>query len=126
MAARSVPADHPPFAALPVSFVTVGGAEERLAVHVAGRLVDDRLSVVCLLRYTLNVTTVSGISVVSDPTASEPKYELLQADRVYTVATTDYLANVATGTLLVTFANSDCTSALVKYLRKSAQALGAL
>ena len=56
MAARSVPADHPPFAALPVRFVTVGGAEERLAVHVAGRLADDRLPVVCLPGYTRNMS----------------------------------------------------------------------
>ena len=56
MAARSVPADHPPFAALPVRFVTVGGAEERLAVHVAGRLADDRLPVLCLPGYTRNMS----------------------------------------------------------------------
>ena len=58
---------------------------------------SDNFAVTSGVRYTLNVNTVSGISVVSDPLAKEPKYELLQSDRVYTVATTDYLANVAAG-----------------------------
>lgn len=58
---------------------------------------SDNFAVTSGVRYTLNVNTVSGIAVVSDPLAKEPKYELLQSDRVYTVATTDYLANVAAG-----------------------------
>ena len=58
---------------------------------------SDNFAVTAGVRYTINVTQVSGISVLSDPTAKEPKYELLQSDRVYTVATTDYLANVAAG-----------------------------
>lgn len=58
---------------------------------------SDNFAVTSGVRYTLNLTRVSGVSVVSDPLAKEPKYELLQSDRVYTVATTDYLANVATG-----------------------------
>jgi pimeloyl-ACP methyl ester carboxylesterase len=54
--ARPIPTDHPPFAALPVRFVTVAGANERLAVHVAGRLGAGRTPLLCLPGYTRNMT----------------------------------------------------------------------
>lgn len=54
--ARPIPTDHPPFAALPVRFVTVAGANERLAVHVAGRLGEGRTPLLCLPGYTRNMT----------------------------------------------------------------------
>jgi pimeloyl-ACP methyl ester carboxylesterase len=54
--ARPIPPDHPPFAALPVRFMTVGGAGARLAVHVAGRLGAGRTPLLCLPGYTRNMT----------------------------------------------------------------------
>jgi pimeloyl-ACP methyl ester carboxylesterase len=54
--ARPIPTDHPPFAALPVRLVTVAGANERLAVHVAGRLGEGRTPLLCLPGYTRNMT----------------------------------------------------------------------
>lgn len=56
MAARNIPADHPPFTALPVRFVTVGTASERVAVHVAGRLGEGWLPLLCVAGYTRNMT----------------------------------------------------------------------
>jgi pimeloyl-ACP methyl ester carboxylesterase len=53
---RPIPPDHPPFAALPVRFVTAGGANERLAVHIAGRLGEERPPLLCLPGYTRNMT----------------------------------------------------------------------
>lgn len=55
MARRTVPADHPPFAALPVRLVTVGGPDERIAVHVAGVMAPGRTPLVCLAGYTRNI-----------------------------------------------------------------------
>jgi len=54
--ARPIPPDHPPFTALPVRFVTVAGANERLAVHIAGRLGVGRTPLLCLPGYTRNMT----------------------------------------------------------------------
>jgi pimeloyl-ACP methyl ester carboxylesterase len=56
MAVRAFPTDHPPFAALPVRMITVGRADDRLAVHVAGRLTSNRLPLVCLPGYTRNMS----------------------------------------------------------------------
>ena len=56
MATRTFPANHPPFAALPVRMITVGRADERLAVHVAGRLGGGRTPLLCLPGYARNMS----------------------------------------------------------------------
>lgn len=55
MARRPIPTDHPPFAALPVTMVTVGNAGSQIAVHVAGRLGPDRVPVICVPGYNRNM-----------------------------------------------------------------------
>ena len=52
---RTVPADHPPFAALPVTHVTLA-AKLRVAVHVAGTLSSRRVPVVCIPGYQRNMS----------------------------------------------------------------------
>jgi len=44
--ARPLPADHKPFEGLPVTHVTVGSADERIAIHLSGRLSPNRMPVV--------------------------------------------------------------------------------
>jgi pimeloyl-ACP methyl ester carboxylesterase len=56
MPRREIPADHPPFAALPVRLITVGAADQRLAVHVAGQLGGGRVPVVCVPGYARNMS----------------------------------------------------------------------
>lgn len=55
MPRRLLPADHKQFAALPVTMVTVGGAGEQIAVHVAGRLGPGRMPIVCVPGYNRNM-----------------------------------------------------------------------
>lgn len=52
---RTVPAEHPAFAALPVTHVALA-AGRRAAVHVAGRLSSRRLPVVCIPGYQRNMS----------------------------------------------------------------------
>lgn len=52
---RTVPADHPAFATLPVTHVTLA-AGVRAAVHVAGRLSSQRLPVICIPGYQRNMS----------------------------------------------------------------------
>ena len=52
---RTIPADHPPFAPLPVTHVTLG-ARLRAAVHVTGTLSSERLPVVCIPGYQRNMS----------------------------------------------------------------------
>jgi pimeloyl-ACP methyl ester carboxylesterase len=52
---RVVPAEHPPFAALPVRHVTVGTPADRMAVHVAGTLMPGTVPLICLAGYTRNM-----------------------------------------------------------------------
>jgi pimeloyl-ACP methyl ester carboxylesterase len=52
---RAIPADHPAFASLPISHVTLAGGL-RAAVHVAGRLSSRRLPVVCIPGYQRNMS----------------------------------------------------------------------
>ena len=52
---RTVPADHPAFADLPVTYVTLA-AGLRAAVHVAGNLSSRRLPVVCIPGYQRNMS----------------------------------------------------------------------
>ena len=52
---RTVPVDHPAFAGLPVSHVTLA-AGLRAAVHVSGNLSSRRLPVVCIAGYQRNMS----------------------------------------------------------------------
>ena len=52
---RTVPADHPAFAGMPVTMVTLG-AGLSAAVHVAGTLSSRRLPVVCIAGYQRNMS----------------------------------------------------------------------
>lgn len=60
MAARVAPADHPLFASLPVTMITVDGGEDRIAVHVSGRLSSGRVPIVCIPGYQRNMTDYAG------------------------------------------------------------------
>ncbi|MEO6395268.1 MAG: alpha/beta hydrolase, partial [Devosia sp.] len=53
---RTVPADHPPFTALPVQMIAVGHASEQMAVHVAGHLYAGRVPLICVPGYQRNMT----------------------------------------------------------------------
>jgi pimeloyl-ACP methyl ester carboxylesterase len=65
--ARTVPADHKALVALPVQLVTVGAARERMAVHVAGRLGDGRLPVVCIAGYNRNMADWTDLVRLARP-----------------------------------------------------------
>lgn len=52
---RSVPADLPVYAHLPVRQVTIGPADESMAVHIAGRLGNGRAPIVCVAGYQRNM-----------------------------------------------------------------------
>ncbi|MBF0679707.1 MAG: alpha/beta hydrolase [Devosia sp.] len=53
---RSVPADHPPFAELPVSMIETRDTRVRMAVHIAGSLSDPRPPLVCLAGLNRNMS----------------------------------------------------------------------
>jgi pimeloyl-ACP methyl ester carboxylesterase len=53
--ARPLPTEHTPFDGLPVTQVTVGRADERIAVCLSGRLGPKRLPVVCVPGYNRNM-----------------------------------------------------------------------
>lgn len=53
---RRIPADHPAFAGLPVTMVTLGRGAERAAVHVSGRFSPERTPLVCLAGYHRNMS----------------------------------------------------------------------
>jgi pimeloyl-ACP methyl ester carboxylesterase len=55
MPLRPLPDDHPAFAALPVTMLTIGDAGSEMAVHVAGRLGPGRLPVICVPGYNRNM-----------------------------------------------------------------------
>ena len=55
MPKRPLPAEHKPFAALPVTPITVGDSSEQIAVHVAGQLGPDRVPVICVPGYNRNM-----------------------------------------------------------------------
>jgi pimeloyl-ACP methyl ester carboxylesterase len=52
---RTTPPDHPAFAGLPVTYVTLAGGL-RAAVHVSGRLSSRRLPVICIPGYQRNMS----------------------------------------------------------------------
>lgn len=53
--ARPLPVDHKPFEGLPVTHVTVGPANERMALHVSGQLFPGCVPVVCVPGYNRNM-----------------------------------------------------------------------
>lgn len=53
---RTIPADHKPFAALPVQTITIGPAHEQMAAHVSGVLLPERTPVVCIGGYQRNMS----------------------------------------------------------------------
>lgn len=53
--ARSIPDDHKALSALPVRMVTVGPANEQMAVHASGPMGDRRTPVICLAGYNRNM-----------------------------------------------------------------------
>lgn len=59
---RSVPADHPAFAALPVTRYAVGPADEYIAVHIAGRLGGGRMPLVCVPGYQRNMADFADLA----------------------------------------------------------------
>jgi pimeloyl-ACP methyl ester carboxylesterase len=56
---KPLPADHPPFAALPVTPVLLASGL-RAMVHVSGQLSPDMLPVVCVPGYQRNMTDFAG------------------------------------------------------------------
>jgi pimeloyl-ACP methyl ester carboxylesterase len=53
---RSVPEDYRTFAGLPVTRYSVGPAGEAIAVHVAGRLAEGRIPLLCIPGYQRNMS----------------------------------------------------------------------
>ncbi len=58
---RSQHPSHGEFAALPVRQVTVGGTDDKLAVHVSGRVTGGVLPLVCVAGYHRNMTDYAGL-----------------------------------------------------------------
>jgi pimeloyl-ACP methyl ester carboxylesterase len=58
----AIPADCPAFAGLPVRLITLGAADEQMAVHVAGRLAPGRTPVLCLPGYNRNMSDFSAFA----------------------------------------------------------------
>lgn len=56
---RVVPSDHKALAGLPVQMVTVGRADEQVAVHVGGVLGPGRVPVICVAGYNRNMADYS-------------------------------------------------------------------
>jgi pimeloyl-ACP methyl ester carboxylesterase len=52
---RTVPPDHKALAALPVRMVTIGAADEQMAVHVSGPLRPERTPIICVAGYNRNM-----------------------------------------------------------------------
>lgn len=58
---RTFPTDHKAFAGLPVRLVTVGGADDRVAVHVSGALGPGRIPLVCVPGYNRNMSDYADL-----------------------------------------------------------------
>ena len=52
----SPPHDYPPFADLPVQYITVGAASRQLAVHVSGHFTVDQPPIVCVPGFIRNMS----------------------------------------------------------------------
>lgn len=57
--ASRIPIDHRAFGPLPVRMVTLGGGDEQMAVHLAGRLTTDKLPLICVAGYHRNMSDYS-------------------------------------------------------------------
>lgn len=80
--------------------VQLSGAQVQALLGLAAeRRGSDAFGVTSGARYVIEGKRATAIALAkySDPTASPPQYEPLDPARSYTVATTDYLANVAAG-----------------------------
>jgi 5'-nucleotidase len=80
--------------------VQLSGAQVQALLDLAAENYgSDGFGVTSGARYTIAGGRATDIALArpSDPTASPPQYEALEPARRYTVATTDYLANVAAG-----------------------------
>lgn len=59
---RQIPDDHPAFAGLPVTLITMGDARTRAAVHLRGDFGRGRLPLVCLAGYNRNMSDFSAFA----------------------------------------------------------------
>lgn len=59
---RRVPEDHPAFAGLPASHITLSDARTRMAVHLRGAFKRGRMPLVCLAGYHRNMSDFSAFS----------------------------------------------------------------
>lgn len=74
-----------------------GAQVQSLLDFAAEKRGSDNFGVTSGARYAIAGGRATEIALVKDPMASPPQYEALQPGSTYTVATTDYLANIATG-----------------------------
>ena len=58
---RPLPDNYDAFAALPATMVTVGSADQRIAVHVAGSLASGAVPLVCVPGYNRNMVDFAGL-----------------------------------------------------------------
>lgn len=68
---RPIPTDHKALAALPVRMITVGPAQEQMAVHVSGTLGPGRTPVVCVAGYNRNMADWSDFMRLAAQTLDE-------------------------------------------------------
>lgn len=68
---RTVPSDHKALAGLPVRMVTVGPANEQMAVHVGSPLGPGRMPIVCVAGYNRNMADWSGFLRLAGQTLDE-------------------------------------------------------
>ncbi len=80
-----------------VTVQMTGAQLQELLDFSAQKRGSDNFGVSSGVRYTLGGGRASAISVITDPMAKDAKYDPLQPTRMYTVAATNYLTNVAAG-----------------------------
>ena len=68
---RTVPADHKALASLPVRTITIGAADEQIAVHVSGTLGPERMPVICVAGYNRNMADWSDFLRLAGQTLRE-------------------------------------------------------
>jgi pimeloyl-ACP methyl ester carboxylesterase len=68
---RAIPTDHKALAALPVRMVTVGAAQEQMAVHMGGVLGPGRTPIVCVAGYNRNMADWSDFLRLAGQDLSE-------------------------------------------------------
>ncbi|KKB09215.1 alpha/beta hydrolase [Devosia chinhatensis] len=59
---RTVPANHPPFAGLPVHHIVTQDGRTRAAVHVRGAFIQARMPLVCLAGYQRNMSDFAAFA----------------------------------------------------------------